>query len=602
MNFPPADTVKIHRGEEILFSSSKIIGSFPNNFCSHVAHWAVQKPTLPAFAARRDATGWKIITWAETHDWMIQIAHCLLRASNGEKKPILVLGKNSIEHAVLVLAALYIGVPVSPVSPKWLQSKIGIEKILHAISIIDPAIIYLDNELLDLAQISLGNRFASMQLVTTLTLQSLKFPKIGNDAHRSVMTEAEAVFGETIGKVIFTSGSTGAPKGVINTHRMLAAQQEQMAQLWPFIEHEPLILCDWLPWNHTSGGVNSFNMVIRNGGTFFIDDGNPTSEGIFKTVRNIAEAQPTWYTNVPIGYSMLLPHLERSPDLAKKFFENLRLMVYGGAALSNEIWARLNTICKKVTGRNAPWASGWGLTETTSTVAITHFPVERSGIVGVPLPSMQLKLTRHGEAFLAHVKGPNVTPGYYADIDRTRAAFDTEGFFNTGDLLRFVEESNPNLGLEYIGRISEEFKLGTGIWVIPGKLRFEFLKISGPLIKDAVFAGAGQEFLTAFFWINEEIASLDYEWNALSASDLNSQEIIKVVNRFLSEYNQRNPGLSQKILAACVLRTPPDEHKRELTDKGSINQSAFLANRKSLVKSLEMAGLNSRIPAAFLEP
>jgi feruloyl-CoA synthase len=469
------------------------------------------------------------------------------------------------------LAAMRIGMAIVPVSPAWADDPIGHAKLRRIVELVKPRFSWFGG----------GSKPHPVDECSLLGSEEVacRYP---DGAGARMLDEIETRVGaDTVAKIMFTSGSTGTPKGVINTHGMLAAQQEQMARLWPFLEDHPPVLCDWLPWNHTSGGNNSFNMALRNGGTLCIDDGRPTPERVTRMAINIAAVRPTWYTNVPLGYSMLLPLLESDMDLAAAFFDRLDLMVYGGASLSSEIWDRFNALFRRIKGRAAPWASGWGLTETTSTVTITPRPVGRAGLIGIPLPGMEVRLEPYREAYLAHVRGPNVTPGYWQDERATAGAFDKDGFFCTGDLVRLADPGDPDAGLEYLGRATEEFKLATGNWVLPGQIRLDIMRRTGPVVADLVVAGAGQDFLTAFLWLNNN------ELGPLSDGLTHPQA--SVSSRLLSaveEYNALNPGATRRLRRICVLAAGPEARLGELTEKGSINHGCFLSNRRALVQAV----------------
>src|SRR5690606_21605670 len=122
---------------------------------------------------------------------------------------------------------------------------------------------------------------------------------------------------DTIAKVLFTSGSTGTPKGVVNTQGMLCSNQEAISALWPFLEEIPPVTVGWLPWSHTFGGNHNLTMILRHGGTLYIDGGRP-APGLFDcTVRNLREISPTIYFNVPRGHDLLADHLEQDPELRR---------------------------------------------------------------------------------------------------------------------------------------------------------------------------------------------------------------------------------------------------------------------------------------------
>src|SRR5689334_10929772 len=297
----------------------------------------------------------------------------------------------------------------------------------------------------------------------------------------------------TIAKILFTSGSTGLPKGVINTHGMLAANQQQALQCWPFLTEQPLTLVDWLPWNHTFGGNHNFNMVLRHAGTLVIDGGRPLPAMVAETVRNLTEIAPTIYFNVPAGYAALLPHLERDETLARSFFAQLRLIFYAGAALPQDLWERLEAVSVRMTGMRVPMSSSWGTTETAPLATAAHLLLDRAGNVGLPAPGVEMKLIPSGQKLEIRVRGPNITPGYWKRPDLTAAAFDEEGFYSPGDAVRFCDENDCQKGVMFDGRLAEDFKLLTGTWVHVGALRVGALAAASPVLQDAIVAGADRD-------------------------------------------------------------------------------------------------------------
>jgi feruloyl-CoA synthase len=578
----PATRVERH-GDHLRYATVQPLGAHPVNLVEHLVRWGRERPDAP-FLAMRDGARWLRWSYGEVLQQVRSLAAALLDAGLAPGARVLVIDRNGVDHAVASLAAMHVGLAVVPLAPAWLAGDAGLAKLRRVIELTRPAALFVGAGLGSARDLLPGG------LDVAALMRAISRAAMGAHAEARVDAAAASVTRDTVAKILFTSGSSGDPKGVINTHGMLCAQQQQMAQLWAFLEDAPPVLCEWLPWNHTSGGNNSFNMVLRNGGTLYVDDGRPTEAGIARTIANLVDVRPTWHTNVPLGYSMMLPHLEAQPQAARALLSRLDLLVYGGAPLSAELWTRFERLARALTGRGPPWASGWGLTETTSTITVTHYPVRRAGVVGVPLPGMELKLQPHRGLYLVSVRGPNVTPGYH-DPALTARAVDAQGFFHTGDLVRWADPDDPDQGLEFVGRATEEFKLGTGIWVLPGRIKAGVLRHTGPVVKDLVVAGPGQDFLTVFLWLNDELALREFGWSpALDDTAPGSQALQGALTAAIAAYNAQHAGSSERIRRACILRQAPDGAAGELTEKGSINQARFLHNRSGFVDAQYRAG------------
>jgi len=400
--------------------------------------------------------------------------------------------------------------------------------------------------------------------------------------HRDRVDEAFAAVGpDSVAKILFTSGSTGTPKGVINTQRMLCSNQQSWAQVWPFLEDGPPVLCEWLPWNHTFGGNATFNIVLRNGGTLYIDGGKPTPDLIATTARNLREIAPTLYFNVPRGYDLLLPLLEADEELRRSFFSRLDGVFYAGAALPQNLYERLQALLPAASGRRTCMLSGWGSTETAPLATCVHFPIDRAAVVGNPAPGIELKLVPSGEKLEVRVKGPNVTPGYYGRPDLTRAAFDEDGFYKIGDAMRFVDDEDAVRGLAFDGRVAEDFKIQSGTWVSAGSLRVSLIAACNPLIQDAVITGHDRPEVGALVWVN---------LTAVKSLGLDEKALKTRLQTALAELRLGSTGGSTAPSRLLVLDLPPSIDEGEITDKGYINQRAVLERRAMHVEHLHAGG------------
>ena len=394
---------------------------------------------------------------------------------------------------------------------------------------------------------------------------------------------------DTLAKILFTSGSTGQPKGVINTQRMMCANQESAAAAWTILNDHPPVIVDWLPWNHTFGANHNFNMMLRNGGTLYIDEGKPVPALIGKTIANLREVSPTVYFNVPRGYAALLDHLEKDEALQQKFFARLDLMLYAAAALPQSLWDRLERLGVKVRGRKVPFVASWGMTETAPAVTMVHFPMDRPGNIGVPGPGMQVKLVPVEDKLEIRVKGPNVTPGYFKAPDLTAKAFDEDGWLRTGDAVRFAEEGNPAAGLLFDGRVAENFKLTTGTWVNVGMLRPAVIAAGAPVIEDAVITGHdGDEIGLLIFPEPGRTKALCSDLGAdAKLEDMVGHPAVKAaLAEGLAKHNAQAQGSSMRIARCLVMTEPPSIDANEITDKGYLNQRAVLTKRAALVERL----------------
>jgi feruloyl-CoA synthase len=404
----------------------------------------------------------------------------------------------------------------------------------------------------------------------------------------SALREAERRLGpDTVAKFLFTSGSTGVPKGVINTHRMLCSNQQMIEQCWPFVTETPPVLVDWLPWHHTFGGNHDFNLVLKQGGTLYIDAGKPGPNLIGTTVRNLQEISPTIYFNVPVGLSMLLPHLEQNEALRQTFFRDLQMIFYAGSALPQDVWERLEAVSRQAGGKQVMMASAWGSTETAPMATTVHFPISRAGVIGLPAPGVELKLLPSGSKFELRVRGPNVTPGYLGRPDLTGDAFDEEGFYRMGDAGRFVDPQDPAKGLVFDGRVVEDFKLTSGTWVHVGGLRVKALAAAAPALQDAVVCGHDRDEIGLLAWPNlsacREICP-DPDAHDEPLKLIRCAEVIEYIRAGFRRYNEQNRGSSIRIGRVLLMTEPPSTD--EITGKGSVNQRAVLETRAGLVQKL----------------
>ncbi len=599
---PPAVSVERRVDGSAVLRSPQALGEYPTNLGCLLFHWAATTPERVFLAERDPHGGWRTLSYAEAARAACSVAQALIDRGLDQSRRVMVLSGNGIDHALMMLGSFLAGVPICPVSPAYSLVSTDYGRLEHIYRLIEPALLYVDSfEAFRPALEALGpgaprsgeSGKPGAELVCSSGLPEgvagTPFSELlGAVPTTQVRRRAESVSPAHIAKILFTSGSTAQPKGVVNTYGMLSSNQQMLRQCWRFLEHTPPVLLDWLPWHHTFGGNHNFNMVLRNGGTLFVDDGRPTAALIERTVANLREVSPNMYFSVPAGYATLLPYLEQDDDLARSFLRELRFVFNAAAALSQDIWDRLARLSISHLGRRVPLTSGWGSTETAPLATTTHFPVDRADVIGLPVAGVQVKLAPVAAKLELRVRGPNVTPGYYQAPHLTGEAFDEEGFYRTGDAGRLLDPEAPEKGLVFDGRLAENFKLGTGTWVHVGVLRTAVLAACAPFLQDLVICGEDRDQLGILAWPNVS-ACRDLVGRDAAADPVclaRAPEVLAAVRQGIGAHNRAHPGASTRIARVHLLAEPPSIDANEITDKGYINQRAVLERRADLVRGL----------------
>ncbi|OGA38487.1 MAG: feruloyl-CoA synthase [Betaproteobacteria bacterium RIFCSPLOWO2_12_FULL_68_19] len=563
LRYAPAEVhVEKRAGGVMVLRSPQALKPYARAVGDWLVHWHESAPDR-SFLAERKGDAWRRVTYRDALSDARRIGQALLNLGLDATRPVAILSDNSVDHALLALGAMHVGIPVAPISPAYSLMSKDFAKLKYIFELIRPGLVFAaDPE-------KFAPALAAVGATSTPVAQLLE-----TNPGSTLEVAFSRLTPDSVAKILFTSGSTGTPKGVINTHRMLCANQQMLAQGWPFVEERPPVIVDWLPWNHTFGGNHNFNMVLRNGGTLYIDGGKPAPGLIETTARNLGEVSPTIYFNVPRGFDLLLPFLEADEKLRRNFFRELDVVFYAAAALPQSLWKRIEKLAQAEKPGGLAMLSAWGSTETSPLAAQVHFPIERAGVIGLPVAGCELKLVPAAGKLEVRVRGPNVTRGYFRRDDLTKAAFDEEGFYRIGDAMKFSDPAVPGKGLEFDGRVAEDFKLTTGTWVHVGAVRVKLIAAGDPLIQDAVITGHDRDETGALVFLNPAVAK------DLSAGQIR-EKIASALKALAGE-----GGSSMHPVRALVMAEPPSIDANEITDKGYINQRAVLERRAALVEKL----------------
>jgi feruloyl-CoA synthase len=588
----PKVTIDRRADGTIYLRPDQPLAAYPDRLTDSLRYWATVAPDR-LFLAERDAgAGWRKVTYAELLRLSRHIASSLLARGLSAERPIIILSGNSIDHALVSFGAMLAGVPFCPVSPAYSLISKDYGKLSYLMKLLTPGLVFVD----DAAQFASAleaNVPADVEIVVSRgELSGRAVTKLADvmatQLDPGLDAVHEAIGPDTIAKFLLTSGSTGNPKAVVNTQRMLCVNQVMIRETMAFLKEEPPVIVDWLPWNHTFGGNHNLGLVLFNGGSMYLDAGKPMPGGIEETVRNLREISPTVYFNVPKGYESLLPYLRDDAHLRHMFFHKLQAMFFSGAAMSPFVWNSLDELSVQETGFRVPMLTGLGATETAPLCLLATPRTSRSGHIGLPVLGNEVKLVPGNGKLELRAKGPNVTPGYWREPQLTAAAFDDEGFYKFGDAAKPADAADLAAGLDFDGRIVEDFKLASGTWVSVGPLRARFIAACAPLVRDVVIAGINRDEITALVVLDIDGCRLIDP--ALSSGDIGAcardEQVRRAFRQRFTAFQSAATGSSTRVVRALLLDMPLSIDRGEVTDKGSINQRAVLDHRSQFVEML----------------
>jgi len=586
------DVVSVADTDTRIVKTRQPLADYPARLTDRLKHWAAVAPER-SFMAKRDAAGvWQHVSYAQALQNARHLGQALLDRGLSAERPLLILSENDLEHAMLALACHYVGVAYAPVSSAYSLLSKDYAKLRHAVKLLTPGMAFATN----------GEQFgdavnatmtSDIEFVATTAPSTRRTTSAYADLLATPITDAverahAATNPDTIVKFLFTSGSTKLPKAVINTQRMICSNLEMIRQTFPFLGEEPPVLIDWLPWNHTFGSNHNVGIVLYNGGTMYIDDGKPTPQGLATTLQNLREIAPTIYFNVPIGWEGIAHALEQDAALRENFYSRLKMQFYAGAALAQPVWDKLHATAEATCGERIVMSCGLGMTETAPSALFVVQEQVHAGQIGIPTPGMEIKLVPNGDKLEIRYRGPNVTPGYWRAPEQTQEAFDEEGFFCSGDAVKWLDPANVDLGFMFDGRVAEDFKLTTGTWVSVGPLRATIAHEGAPYLQDAIVTGHDRSAVGMLIVPNIErcrqLAALPA--TATRADIAAAPAVRDFFSTLLQRLQAHATGSASRVTRALILVEPPSFDKGEITDKGSINQRAVLTQRADLVEAL----------------
>lgn len=591
----PAVVMERRDDGAILLRSMTELGNCERCIGSYLEQWAQSTPDRLFIAERSPSGHWHSVTYGEARRRVRRLGAGMLRLGLGPKRPLMILSDNGVDHALLMLAAMHVGVPSVSVSSSYSLISTDHAKLRSIVSLVEPGLVYAEKyDAYSRALTSIASIARSPIASSKLTRNDDAVPLLDLEDDDSLAVDAAfaAVTPDTVAKLLFTSGSTGEPKGVINTQRMLCSNVKARSLNWPFLAETPPVMVDWLPWSHTFGGNYCFNGVLSHGGTLYIDAGRPAPGRFEATLDNLRDVSPTVYANVPRGFDMLVTALRADSDLRRSFFARLQVLFYAAAALPQHLWDALHELSVQATHERVATVSAWGSTETAPMVTDCHYQAARSGVIGVPVAGCELKILPTGAKLEVRVRGSHVTPGYWKRPDLTASNFDEEGFYRIGDAVRFVDPDRPELGLLFDGRVAEDFKLDSGTWVNVGILRVHAVAALAPIAQDVVITGHDRSEIGFLVFPNVDAcraACSDLPANSTVDALVSSPKVREMLAAGMARLRVAGIGTSSYATRALLMTEAPSLDAGEITDKGYLNQRAVISRRAHLVEMLYSA-------------
>jgi feruloyl-CoA synthase len=577
----------------LLVKPDEQLGAYPKVLTDRVAHWAREFPDRVCIA-KRDASGeWRRLSYAQIWHAIRTVGEALLGFGLSAGRPVMILSENDLEQFILTLAGQHVGIPVAPISPPYSLVSKDLSRLRHIANLLTPGLIFAaDGNRYERALAAIAKEGTSIVVTHSPPpgKPAILFSELQNSTTSPAVDAAhDRIQPDDVAKFLFTSGSTAMPKGVINTHRMICSNLQMINQVFGFLEEEPPVLVDWLPWNHTFGGNHNTGISLYNGGTFYIDDGRPGLDSFRETLRNLREISTTVFFNVPKAYEGLLPALRSDRELRETFFRRLKLLFYAAAGLSQPMWDAYRALAQEACGERIIMVTGLGATETAPMAIQTSWETDHAGVIGIPVPGVELKLVPRDEKLEARVRGPNITPGYWRQPELTEKVFDEEGFYSFGDAVRFIDPNDVNKGFLFDGRFSEDFKLASGTWVSVGPLRARILSHFAPFVRDVVVAGHDRDDVGLLIFADLPACCevISGQADNLNATEILGHDLVRArFQELIKSFADQSTGSSTRIARAVLVEEPPSLDAGEVTDKGSLNQRAVLERRAALVEEL----------------